>query len=113
MVAVRQLEFRGSALHDLRAFPQEVKREAGFQLDQVQRGREPGDWRPMKTIGQGVNEIRLEDLNGTFRIIYLAKFADVVYVLHCFQKKSKKTSKSDLELAKNRYRDLLHELGKA
>jgi len=112
MASIRQVEFRGSALHDLRAFPQAVKREAGFQLDQIQRGREPGDWRPMKTIGQGVNEIRLKDMNGIFRIIYLAKFADVVYVLHCFQKKTERTSRSDLELARNRYVDLLHERGK-
>jgi predicted XRE-type DNA-binding protein len=61
----------------------------------------------MKTVGQGVKEIRIRDATGVFRVIYVAKFADAVYVLHCFQKKTEKTSKSDLDLASKRYRDLL------
>ena len=65
----------------------------------------------MSTVGQGVKEIRIRDASGAFRVIYVAKFADVIYVLHCFQKKTKKTSKADLDLAAKRYRDLLKELG--
>ena len=64
----------------------------------------------MSTVGQGVKEIRIRDAAGAFRIIYIAKFADAVYVLHCFQKKTAKTSKTDLDLAAKRYRDLLKEL---
>ena len=64
----------------------------------------------MPTIGQGVQEIRIRDMSGAFRIIYVAKFTDAVYVLHCFQKKSQKTSKADLNLAERRYRDLIKEL---
>jgi phage-related protein len=72
----KQIEFRGSALHDLRTFPVSARREAGFQLDQVQHGRDPDHWKPMNTIGQGVREIRIRDENGTFRVIYIAKFSE-------------------------------------
>jgi phage-related protein len=107
---MKPVEFRGSALEDLRAFPQAARREAGYQLDQVQRGREPDDWKPMNAVGQGVKEIRLRDAAGAFRVLYVAKFAEAVYVLHCFQKKAQKTRKADLDLAGQRYRDLLKEL---
>ena len=111
MADAKPVEFRGSALEDLRAFPQAARREAGYQLDRVQRGREPDDWKPMNAVGQGVREIRIRDAAGAFRVLYVAKFADGVYVLHCFQKKSQKTRKADLNLAGQRYRDLLKELG--
>ena len=107
----KPVEFRGSALDDLRSFPLSARREAGHQIDQVQNGQEPDDWKPMATVGQGVREIRIRDADGAFRIMYVAKFADAVYVLHCFQKKAQKTSKTDLDLATKRYRDLLKELG--
>lgn len=106
----KPVEFRGSALDDLRAFPLDARREAGHQIDQAQNGRDPDDWRPMPTVGKGVREIRVRDATGAFRVIYVAKLADAVYVLHCFQKKTQKTSKSDLDLAGQRYRDLLKEL---
>lgn len=107
----KPVAFRGSAQDDLRAFPMTARREAGHQLDQVQHGLEPDDWKPMPSIGPGVREIRIRDAAGAFRVIYVVKFADAVYVLHCFQKKSQKTSKMDLELAGSRYRDLMKELG--
>lgn len=65
----------------------------------------------MNTVGQGVREVRIRDASGAFRIIYIAKFVDAIYVLNCFQKKTDKTSKADLDLAAKRYRDLLKELG--
>ena len=89
-----------------------ARREAEYQIDRVQHGQEPDDWKPMPTIGQGVREVRLRDASGAFRIVYLAKFAEAVYVLHCFQKKTQKTSKPDMDLADCRYRELLKELGK-
>jgi len=110
MAAFKPVEFRGSALEDLRAFPQVARREAGYQLDQVQHGREPDDWKPMNTVGRGVGEIRIRDAAGAFRVLFVAKFEDAVYVLHCFQKKTQKTSKADMNLAEQRYRDLLKEL---
>ena len=106
----KPIKFRGSALDDLRAFPVAAKREAGHQLDQVQCGKDPDDWKPMNTIGQGVREIRIQEADGAFRVIYVAKFEDAVYVLHCFQKKSQKTSKADLDLATRRFKDLVKEL---
>ena len=111
MVDSKSVKFRGSALDDLRAFPAAARREAGYQLDQIQRGREPDDWKPMNAVGRGVREIRIRDAAGAFRVLYVAKFDDAVYVLHCFQKKTQKTSKADLNLAAQRYRDLLKELG--
>jgi len=111
MADPKLVEFRGSSLDDLRAFPLAARRDAGHQLDRVQNGEEPDDWKPMNTVGQGVKEIRIRDAAGVFRVIYVAKFADAVYVLHCFQKKTEKTSKADLDLAAKRYRDLLKELG--
>jgi phage-related protein len=111
MTDLKPVEFLGSSLDDLRAFPLAAKREAGHQLDQVQNGREPDDWKPMNIVGKGVKEIRIRDATGAFRIIYVAKFAGAVYVIHCLQKKTEKTSKADVDLAAKRYRDLLKELG--
>jgi phage-related protein len=91
-------------------FLRRPRREAGYQLDRVQRGREADDWKPMNSVGQGVREIRIRDAAGAFRVMYVAKFADAVYVLHCFQKKTQKTRKADLDLARQRYRELLKEL---
>jgi phage-related protein len=112
MMDSKPVEFRGSALEDLRAFPEAARREAGYQLDQIQRGREPDDWKPMNAVGRGVREIRIRDAAGAFRVLYVAKFDDAVYVLHCFQKKTQKTSKTDMNLTAQRYRDLLKELGR-
>lgn len=111
MAAPKPIKFRGSSLDDLRAFPFLVRREAGHPLDQVQNGQEPDDGKPMNTVGQGVKEIRIRDATRAFRVTYVTKFADAVHVLHCFQRKTEKTSKADLDLAAKRYRDVLKELG--
>jgi phage-related protein len=108
--AAKPVEFRGSALEDLRTFPDGARRQAGFQLDLVQNGREPSDWKAMPSIGQGVREIRVRDEAGAFRVIYVAKFAEAVFVLHCFEKKSQRTSRLDIDLATRRYRELVKEL---
>ena len=102
--------FVGTALADLRDFPLPARREAGHQIDQVQRGLAPDDWKPMRTIGIGVREIRLRDASGAFRIVYVATFAEAVYVLHCFRKQSSRTNKTDIDLAARRYRTLMMEL---
>jgi len=109
MARSKPVVFRGDSLDDLRSFPLAARRQAGYQIDRVQNGLEPDDWKPMNTVGQGVKEIRIRDTAGAFRVIYIAKFADAVYVLHCFQKKTEKTGKSDLDLAAERYRDLAKE----
>jgi phage-related protein len=98
--------FVGDSLEAIREFPSEIRREAGHQLDRVQRGLMPNDWKPLTTVGIGVSEIRLRDASGAFQVIYVAKFEDAVYVLHAFKKKSQRTAKADLDLAKERLRDL-------
>lgn len=102
----KPVEFLGDSLDALRSFPLSVRRDAGFELDKVQHGMEPDDWKPMATIGQGVKEIRIRDVAGAFRVIYLAKLEDAVYVLHCFQKKTQETSQPDIDIAKQRFKDL-------
>lgn len=102
---MKPLRFVGSSLDDLRSFPAEARRQAGFELYAIQRGFEPSDWKPMKTVGSGVREIRIRVL-GEWRVLYVAKFADAVYVLHAFQKKTQKTRRNDLEIARRRYKQL-------
>ena len=105
-VTRKPLHFIGSSLEDLRAFPDGARRDAGFNLDFVQRGLDPLDWKPMKDVGAGVKEIRVHDAAGAFRVIYLAARREGVYVLHCFQKKSHKTRKADIDLAASRLRQI-------
>ena len=100
---MKPLRFVGSSLDDLKNFPAEARREAGFELDAVQRGLMPADFKPMLAVGAGAYEIRVRVL-GEWRIIYVAKFERAVYVLHAFQKKTQKTRKEDIELAARRYR---------
>ena len=97
---MKRVRFVGSAQHDLAAFPKAVRTRAGFELFAVQTGREPADWKPMPGVGAGACEIRVRDATGAFRVIYVARFHDAVYVLHAFQKKSQKTARTDLDLAK-------------
>jgi phage-related protein len=108
---LKPIEFLGDSREVLRSFPQAARRRAGQQLEFIQQGREPDDWKPMNTIGPGVREIRVRDETGAFRVLYVTKFADAVVVLHCFQKKSQKTSRADLELAAKRYREFKKERG--
>jgi phage-related protein len=102
---VKALRFVGSSLDDLRDFPDEARRAAGFELRVVQNGLDPNDWKPMHSIGVGVREIRIHVL-GEWRVVYVAKLAEAVYVLHAFQKKSRKTSKNDIELARKRLKEI-------
>jgi len=106
---LKPVEFRGSSLGDLRAFPPSARQQAGYQLDRLQRGRDPDDWKPMPTVGTGLREIRIRDTIGAFRVLYVARFAEAIYVLHCFQKKTAKTSRIDIATAQKRLKDLLKE----
>jgi phage-related protein len=95
--------FIGSSRDDLREFPAEVRKALGDELLRVQNGLMPVDFKPLKDVGKGAYEIRVH-LNGAWRVIYVAKFANAIYVLHAFEKKAQKTSQNDLELAKRRYK---------
>lgn len=99
---MKRIIWLGSSYSDLLAFPKEAKQDAGYSLDKVQRGEEPADWKPMASIGKGVREIRIHCGN-EYRVIYLAQQEEGIYILHSFVKKTQKTSKKDLDLAKKRY----------
>lgn len=99
--------FLGDSLDNIRAFPVHAKRDVGFQLDRLENGLLPNDWKPMKTIGRGVQEIRTRIASGAYRTIYVVKSKEAIYVLHAFEKKSQKTTAKDLSLAKMRYKELL------
>jgi phage-related protein len=101
----KPLKFIGSSLDDLRDFPAEVRRQAGFELHTIQRGMDPSDWKPMNAVGPGIREIRIRVL-GEWRVLYVAKFADAVYVLHAFHKKTQKTRHEDIEIARHCYRQI-------
>lgn len=103
---MKLLRFLGDSLKCLREFPDEARQDAGYQLDKVQHSELPDDFKPMPSIGKGVEEIRIWDDSGTYRVIYTARLIDAVYVLHAFQKKSQATAKRDIEIAKKRYSDL-------
>lgn len=100
----KEIRWVGSAYEDLLDFPLHPRRDAGFQLSKVQAGLEPEDWKPFDEVGSGTREIRIRDVAGIFRVMYIAKFEEALYVLHCFQKKTQSTSKRDKEIAAARYR---------
>jgi phage-related protein len=99
---MKPLKFVGSALDELRRFPIDARRSVGHELWQVQMGLLPTDFRPMPSVGGGCYEIRVHT-GEEWRVIYVAKFADAIYVLHAFQKKSRATARHDLEIARKRY----------
>ncbi|WP_136621818.1 MULTISPECIES: type II toxin-antitoxin system RelE/ParE family toxin [Mesorhizobium] len=99
---MKVIEWLGSSRADVRAFPDDARIEAGWQLELVQRGDDPDDWKPMQIVGAGVREIRVREASGAFRVMYLATLEDRVLVLHAFQKKTQATSKKDLDLAAQR-----------
>jgi phage-related protein len=107
---MKQAIFRGTSFEDLRSFPEEVRREAGYQIDRVQKKLEPNDFKPMTAVGRSVYEIRVQEVSGAYRVIYIAKFEKSVYVLHCFQKKTQRTSKKDIEIARTRFQGLMKEI---
>jgi phage-related protein len=100
----KELLWVGSSYDDLLEFPREARRSAGFELGKVQAGLEPEDWKPFDSVGAGTREIRIRDITGIYRVMYVAKFEEAIYVLHCFQKKTQATSKHDKDIAEARYR---------
>jgi phage-related protein len=104
---MKPVRFLGDSLRCLRDFPADARQDAGYQLDKVQRGLQPDDFKPVPTIGKGVEEIRIRDDSGIYRVIYTAKFADAVFVLHAFQKKTPRTSQRDIVIAKARFSEMM------
>jgi phage-related protein len=103
---MKQVIWMGTSREDLRAFPGEARREVGYQLEHVQEGVDPDDWKPLSVVASGVREIRVRESAGAFRCIYLATRPEGIYILHCFQKKTQKTSQRDLDLAQRRFKSI-------
>ncbi len=99
---MKPLKWLGNSYSRLNKFPPEAMREAGYQLNKVQAGNEPSDWKPMSSVGLGVMEIRIHDPH-EHRILYVAKYPEAIYVLHAFEKKTQKTSDRDLKIARTAY----------
>ena len=104
---MKPIHFVGTSREAIRELPDSAQETAGFQLFKVQQGKEADDWKPISTVGSGVREIRVRDESGAYRVFYVAKFEEAVYVLHVFEKRSQKTARADLELGQTRYADLL------
>jgi phage-related protein len=105
---VKRVEWLGDSRQAVKNFPQVARQRTGRQLARVQEGLEPDSWKPMPSIGIGVNEIRVRE-GGAFRLIYVAKFPEAVYVLHAFEKKARRTPKPDIDLARLRFRALTNQ----
>ena len=105
----KEIRWIGSSYDDLLAFPQEPRKKAGFQLGKVQAGLDPEDWKPFDDVGAGTKEIRIKDSQGIYRVMFVAKFEEAVYVLHCFQKKTQATTQHDKDIAEARYRAVARE----
>jgi phage-related protein len=104
---MKSIEFCGHTLRTIKDFPVLVRHEIGHQLDKVQHGLTPSDWKPIASVGKGAREIRIHE-RGQFRVIYLANYGNTVYVLHAFRKKTRKTRQSDIKLARVALNKLLH-----
>jgi phage-related protein len=103
---MKPVRFLGDSLERIREFPEDARHDAGYRLEQVQRGDRPDDFKSMPQIGRGVEEIRLRDDSGIYRVVYTARLADAVYVLHAFQKKTQATAKRDIDLARQRLQQI-------
>lgn len=108
IMTIKPVVWLADSREQMSRFPANVRTVAGFELWEVQQGNEPADWKPMPAVGLGVQEIRVR-VGGAYRILYVAKFAEAVYVLHAFQKKAQKTSNPDIDLARKRFRELIQE----
>ena len=104
----KDLTFLGTSYVDLLDLPKSARREIGYQLYILQQGEDPIDWKPMKSVAAGVREIRVRRGN-QYRVLYVAKFAEAIYVLHVFEKKTQHTSQRDINIAKNRFKNLTRE----
>ena len=104
---MKPVEFAGSSLGDIRNFLTGARQQAGFQLHKIQQGLVPDDWKPMPAVGAGVREIRIREDGGAYRVIYVTKMGDAIYVLHAFEKKTHKTRKQDIDLARKRLQEIL------
>ena len=110
-MAEKPVVWLGTALEDVRAFPEAARRSAGHEIHLVQMGLEPSDWKPMSSVGPGVMELRIHS-QLEHRVFYIAKFAEAIFVIHAFHKKTRKTAKNDIELARRRLAEMIRQRAK-
>lgn len=107
MTSAKRIVWLGTSLADLQCFPEDARRESGYQLFLVQQGRQPRDFKPIKMVGPGAFEIRIFQRGRAYRIVYCAALEEAVYVLHAFEKKERRTGKRDLQAARRRYKEMI------
>ena len=105
----KEIRWMGTAYQDILKFPVETRKEAGFQLGKVQAGLDPDNWKPFDEVGSGTKEIRIRETTGIYRVMYVAKFEEAIYVLHCFQMKTEAATRNDKDVAEARYRAIARE----
>ncbi len=103
---MKPIVWLGSSRDDVRRFSDAARKDMGFELYQVQRGLDPSDWRPMPSVGPGVVEIRVH-AETEYRLLYVAKFAEAIYVLHAFAKKTRQMPREAVELTRARFKQLI------
>ena len=103
---MKSIRFVGDSKAIIRSFPVTVKLKVGGQLFLIQTGHEPDDWKPMPSIGPGVGEIRVRDISGAYRVIYLTNIGETIFVLSAFIKKAQATPQREIELARKRLKEL-------
>ncbi len=108
---VKPIRFLGNSRRVLQDFPKSARQEAGYQLERIQMGIQAQDFKPMPSIGRGVEEIRIRDDSGAYRVVYTARLAEAVYVIHAFQKKTRATPQRDIEIARERFQQLMRGMG--
>ena len=108
----KDLDWRGTSLDDIKKFPTEVKKDVGFELHKIQNGHNPIHFKAVNRWGSGVIEIKIKGDDGEYRVVYVAKFAEAVYVLHAFQKKTQQTSPKDVSTIVERYKAVVEERSK-
>ncbi|MCK6454895.1 MAG: type II toxin-antitoxin system RelE/ParE family toxin [Alphaproteobacteria bacterium] len=108
---MRRIIFLGDSRLRIRSFPEDARREVGHELQRVQLGLDPNDWKPLAVVGAGIRELRVRSADGAFRVMYLTRTEDAIYVLHAFQKKTQKTTQKDIALAVERFKQIRSGLG--
>lgn len=109
-IIAKPVEWVGDTRATVRAFPRAARIQVGRELFRVQLGEDPLDWKPMRAVGQGACEIRVRAGNH-YRLVYVAKFQEAIYVLHAFTKKSQATRLQDIRTARDRYRAMIEKRG--
>ena len=102
---MRKVIFEGDSLEIIRRFPSIARQRCGYEIDRIQRNLKPLNWKPFRTVGQGVCEVRVR-VGNQYRILYIVSFEDQLHVLHAFEKKTQRTRSSDIKIAKHRLKVL-------